>query len=91
MNNTNPKTLDDHSGFIRVSEFANLYFPSYTRPEGSTRMFRQRIRASKDLYEKLLATGYNEKDRLINPAQIEIITVVWGSPEAYKRKYSRID
>ena len=91
MNNTNSKSLNDHSGFIRVSDFANLYFPNYSRPDGAARAFRRRIKASNNLHEKLLAAEYNEKDIYINPAQISIIAQIWGSPEEYKRKHCKID
>lgn len=88
MDYTDQHFLENFKGFIRVSDLAVLYFANYSRPDAAVRMFRKRIRASKNLYDKLLATDYDEKETYIVPKHIKLIVEAFGSPEAYKRKYT---
>jgi hypothetical protein len=91
MNYTDVNPLNEFSGFIRVSDFAKLYFTGYSRPETATRKFRKRIRESKDLFEMLTASGYDENDRLLAPGIANMIVKAWGPPDAYKRRFSSKD
>jgi len=87
MDYTDLQFLESFTSTTRVSDFAQLYFANYSRPETATKMFRKRIRESKSLYEKLIAADYNEKDRYLNSIHIRIIVSAWGAPQAYKRKH----
>lgn len=91
MNYTDENPLNEFSGFIRVSDFAMLYFTGYSRPETATRKFRKKIRESKVLFEMLTANGYDENDRLLAPGLANMIVKAWGPPDAYKRRLSTKD
>ena len=88
MNNTEEDFLKNRSGFIKLSELAVSYFPG-SRPDVASRKLRKRIKETKSLYEELLEADYDEKNIELTPAQTNIIRNALGTPEAFKRKYSR--
>ncbi len=88
MNNTEEDFLKNRSGFIKLSELAVSYFPG-SRPDVASRKLRKRIKESKSLYKELLEADYDKKNIELTPAQTNIIRNALGTPEAFKRKYSR--
>ena len=65
--------------YISKAELAMAYRPDIT-PKSAKRVLIKQLNNTPGLMEALLATGYNKKQRIFNPKQIEIIYSKIGAP-----------
>ena len=63
-------------------QFGNVAMKYYKGRSYKTavRLFRDEIRKSRRLYEALLETGYNDKQRMLTPREMELIEYHLGEP-----------
>ena len=63
----------------KKKELACLYNPNIT-PRCAIRMLTKWIKINKELYTRLVATGYNTRTRNFTPLQVRIITSILDIP-----------
>lgn len=63
----------------KKKELACLYNPNIT-PRCAIRMLTKWIKRNKELYTRLVATGYNTRTRTFTPLQVRIITSILDIP-----------
>jgi len=61
------------------SELAHLYNPQLTL-KNATQVLRRWILHNTELYEALIRAGYQDRNRILTPRQVEIIIQILGEP-----------